>query len=275
MKKLVIRKILILIKSLGFDPYSFFKTIPNLFYFFKTSIKYLYNREIVFDKKRRSILPKYSFPYVCLGDHLKQSGDASGHYFHQDLIVAREIYKRSPNVHFDVGSRVDGFIAHLLSFNQKIIIGDVRPLNFKDNFLEYRFIDLCNKDLNFDDSNIKYKSVSSLHVIEHIGLGRYGDPIDPLGYINAIRNLARIVDKNGYLYLSHPVGFTRVEFNAHNVFSLDYIYQYILKNNLIYEEIHLINDEGNYILSTKDLNKAIKKSANFNYGCVVWILKKI
>lgn len=275
MSKIVIRKIISLLKTIGFNPYAFIKLLPNFLYFLKTFLVYLYRREISSEKKEKKLLPKYSFPYVCFGDHLSQSGVASGHYFHQDLIVAREIFKRSPDIHFDVGSRVDGFIAHLLSFNQNIIIGDVRPLDFKDNYLEYKYIDLCANSKRTVNNPTLYSSVSSLHVIEHIGLGRYGDPIDPFGFINAISNLSNIVAKNGFLYLAHPVGLTRVEFNAHHVFSLDYIYNYINQNNLIYEKIHLINDKGEYILDTSDINKAIEVSREFMYGCVIWILRKI
>ena len=53
---------------------------------------------------------------------------ASGHYFHQDLLVARRIHKRNPRRHIDVGSRIDGFVAHVASFRE-IEIVDIRPLD--------------------------------------------------------------------------------------------------------------------------------------------------
>ena len=71
--------------------------------------------------------------------------------------------------------------------------------------------------LPFADASIR--SLSSLHVIEHIGLGRYGDPIDPSGCFAAMRELSRVLASGGHLYLSTPVGRERVCFNAHRVFA--------------------------------------------------------
>jgi SAM-dependent methyltransferase len=62
-------------------------------------------------------------------------------------------------------------------------------------------------------------SLSCLHALEHFGLGRYGDPIDPNGYEHGIRNMANILRPRGVLYLSVPVGVERVEFNANRVFN--------------------------------------------------------
>lgn len=63
---------------------------------------------------------------------------------------------------------------------------------------------------------------------EHIGLGRYGDPLDPEGTKKAARELARVLAPRGNLYFSVPVGKPRVCFNAHRIHSpeqiLDYFY---------------------------------------------------
>ena len=56
-----------------------------------------------------------------------------------------------------------------------------------------------------------------LHVAEHIGLGRYGDPLDPKGTENAIRELGRLLAPGGQLLFSMPIGRDRVEFNAQRV----------------------------------------------------------
>ena len=52
---------------------------------------------------------------------------------------------------------------------------------------------------------------------EHIGLGRYGDPLDPLGTRKAAAELQRVLAPGGQLLFSLPVGRPRVEFNAHRV----------------------------------------------------------
>jgi hypothetical protein len=66
--------------------------------------------------------------YPCLHDRAEAAGCASGHYFHQDLYVARQIFARRPARHVDVGSRIDGFVAHLLIF-MPVEVVDVRPLD--------------------------------------------------------------------------------------------------------------------------------------------------
>lgn len=271
------RKILVLLDSLGINLIKIFRSIPNLIYFLKSFRRYLFARKQIKNKKNNYFnLPRIGVPYICLGDHRSQAGEASGHYFHQDLIIANEIFKRKPNIHFDIGSRVDGFIAHLISFEQKIIIGDIRNLNFKNKYVKYKKIDLSSPfKINSKSAMLKkYESLSCLHVIEHIGLGRYGDQINPLGFINALENLSLLLQNNGILYLSHPCSETRVEFNGHYVFSINYIYPIFKRFNLSFMEIHLIDDQGAYIFKSNSIKKAINISKKFQYGCAIWLLKK-
>ena len=61
-------------------------------------------------------------------------------------------------------------------------------------------------------------SLSSLHAIEHVGLGRYGDRVDPDGCFTAMRELARVLAPGGRLYLGTPIGRERLAFNSERVF---------------------------------------------------------
>ena len=54
----------------------------------------------------------------CLTDRFEESGAARGHYFHQDLLVAQRIFDSAPARHVDMGSRIDGFVAHVASFRE-------------------------------------------------------------------------------------------------------------------------------------------------------------
>ncbi len=157
--------------------------------------------------------------YPCLDEMFEQSGTASGHYFHQDLLVANRIFKNNPVKHVDVGSRTDGFVAHVASFRE-IEVLDIRDLG--DNILNIRFkrSDIMSDDFNLDDY---CDSVSSLHVIEHLGLGRYGDKIDCNGHLKGLNNIYRMLKKEGKFYFSVPIGEQRIEFNAHRVFSVKYL----------------------------------------------------
>jgi hypothetical protein len=56
--------------------------------------------------------------YPCLDDKFAKSGIARGHYFHQDLLVAKKIFANNPELHVDIGSRIDGFVAHVASFRE-------------------------------------------------------------------------------------------------------------------------------------------------------------
>jgi SAM-dependent methyltransferase len=152
-------------------------------------------------------------PLPCLHDRDAPGGTARGEYFWQDLYVAREIYRASPSRHLDIGSRVDGFVAHVASFRNIEVI-DIRRIEDTVPGVTFRQADLMDSSAVPDGSS---PSLSCLHALEHFGLGRYGDSINPMGHRDGLRNLARIVANGGVLYLSVPVGKARVEFNAHRV----------------------------------------------------------
>jgi len=180
--------------------------------------------------------------FPILADRFEQSGVASGHYFHQDLWAARRIYSKSPNCHVDVGSRVDGFIAHLLTFRDVTVI-DVRSLQSK--VADLKFVQANMMDTT-SVPPIRADSVSSLHAIEHFGLGRYGDPFDWDGWEKGILNLTTLLLPGGHLYLSVPVGRERVEFNAHRVFRPKTIIQTANEVGLALVEFSYIDDAGDF-----------------------------
>jgi hypothetical protein len=156
---------------------------------------------------------KYLFP--VLSDYRSQAGEVRGHYFHQDLWAARKVVQSGVKEHMDVGSRIDGFVAHLLTVMPVTVI-DIRPL--KSTVEGLRFIQEDATTLaGISDQSIM--SLSSLHAVEHFGLGRYGDDVDPSGWFKGMRSLARILAPGGGLYLSVPVGLERLEFNGQRVFA--------------------------------------------------------
>jgi len=149
-----------------------------------------------------------------LSDYRGRAGSATGHYFHQDLWAARRIFQRRPAQHVDIGSRVDGFIAHLLVFMDVQVI-DILPLDSQVRGLHFQQDDATSLANLRDDSVI---SISSLHVAEHFGLGRYADPVDPWAHTKFMRSLERVLAPGGNLYFSVPIGRERLEFNAHRIF---------------------------------------------------------
>lgn len=157
-------------------------------------------------------------PYF--GDRFKEGGSTKNEYFWQDLLVAQKIFQAQPKCHVDVGSRIDGFIAHVASF-RSIEVFDIRKLSTEIPGVIFKQADLMSPDSVTNlcaDGEGYCDSLSCLHAIEHFGLGRYGDPVNPLGYRRGIENLSKFLVPGGCLYLSTPIGQERVEFNANWVF---------------------------------------------------------
>lgn len=152
--------------------------------------------------------------YPILNEKYAQAGRTSI-YFWQDLWGTKWVHQRNPEHHYDIGSRIDGFIAHLLSFRKNIHVIDVRPLDSNVPNMKFTCADATNME-SFEDNSIE--SLSALCSIEHFGLGRYGDPIDPSACFKAFDAVQRILKPGGDLYLSVPVGKERLEFNAHRIF---------------------------------------------------------
>jgi hypothetical protein len=122
----------------------------------------------------------------------------SGHYFHQDLVVAQKIFEAQSRRHVDVGSRIDGFVAHVATF-RPIEIMDIRVVKSKVPNISFLQGDLMKP------SDIRSDSLSCLHKIEHFGLGKYGGPIDPQGHLKGFENLVDMLEKGGTLEISFPI----------------------------------------------------------------------
>jgi len=154
------------------------------------------------------------FPQIF--DYTETAGRIDGHYFYQDIFVARLISAFGVLDVYDIGSRVDGFISHLISMGIEVTMIDIRPLNINLDGLHFAIGNAM--DLHTIKSN-SVKALSCLHALEHFGLGRYGDPINYNGWKIALNEMIRVVCDKGRLYLSVPISHTqRVCFNAHRVF---------------------------------------------------------
>jgi len=158
------------------------------------------------------IKAEYNMPIYT--DKVAKAGSIHS-YFWQDLWAARKIYKESPRTHYDIGSRIDGFVAHVLTFMDNVNLIDIRPLDREINGLNFICADATNLD-NFEDDSIE--SLSALCSLEHFGLGRYGDKIDPDACYKCFEAIGRKVKEKGNIYLSVPIGKEHLEFNAHRVF---------------------------------------------------------
>jgi len=150
--------------------------------------------------------------WPCLFDRSAHTG-IDAHYFYQALWAFRKIHERNVRTHVDVGSQVQ-FVG-LLTTITRVVFLDLRPLSIV--IPNYQGLASSVLALPFGDQSIH--SLSSLHVIEHIGLGRYGDPIDPNGSAKAAQEIVRVLAPGGHAYISVPVGRPRVQFNGQRVFT--------------------------------------------------------
>lgn len=141
------------------------------------------------------------------------SSSVDAHYFYQDNWALRLVARNKPARHVDVGSRIDT-VSHMAATVPVTFI-DIRPLEADLEGLDARAGSVL--AMPFPDGSLE--SLSCLHVAEHVGLGRYGDPLDPEGTKKAAGELARVLAPGGNLYFSLPVGRPRVCFNAHRIHS--------------------------------------------------------
>jgi hypothetical protein len=262
MKK-IIKKIIFIFNLAGFDFIKFAIFLKGTVFYFKDYYKL---------KKQISSDSNFRFGkfFPILDEKNSESGAMKSHYFQQDLLVARKIFENKPIRHIDIGSRIDGFVAHVAVFRQ-IEVFDIRPLENNIKNIKFSQADL----MQLPESMIECcDSLSSLHVIEHFGLGRYGDPIDKDGHIKAIQNLHKMLSTGGIFYFSVPIGPQRIEFNAHRVFDIEYLTHLFLD---LFEIVcfDYVDDKG-VLYENIDLEK-LNNSQNFGceYGCGIFQLKKI
>ena len=183
------------------------------------------------------------------------------HYFYQDLWAFKKIRESGVEWHVDVGSRIDliGFLTAVC----KVTFVDIRPLKAAlDNFESIKGSILS---MPYPENSIL--SLSCLHVAEHIGLGRYGDTLDPFGTRNACAELSRILASNGDLYFSLPIGKPRLCFNAHRIHSPRQILDYFAGLELT--DFSVIDD-----------NRAFRENVDYRdfdsatYACGLFHFKK-
>lgn len=242
-------------KLLGIDPVKTFLTIGGLPSYLKSFIL------LKLDAKRSNTgVTEFPFgtfrPFV--EDRKAKNGTILSHYFHQDLLVARRIFENNPKLHVDIGSRVDGFLAHVASFRQ-IEAFDLRKIDSHIPNVLFKQLDI----MKLEKSYYGYcDSLSCLHALEHFGLGRYGDDICYDGHVIGFDNLTKILKKGGHLYLSVPIGKQRIEFNAHRIFSVKYLLG-LIKNKYTLDRFSYVDDAGvlheNISLNGDDIDR--------NYGC--------
>lgn len=198
--------------------------------------------------------------YPCLTDKIKTT-PFDHHYTYHPAWAARKLKEINPSEHVDISSILS--FCTIVSAFVPVRFYDYRPAGLHLSNLISGSQDL--KQLTFDDESIE--SLSCMHTIEHIGLGRYGDELDPRGDIKAIGELKRVLKPGGNLLFVTPVGKPKIEFNAHRVYSFQQIIEGFYPLKL--KEFSLVTDAGDFIVNA---NPNLVAEQHYGCGCF-WFTK--
>lgn len=201
---------------------------------------------------------KWEDRFQCMGDrHSATTFDR--HYVYHPAWASRILAQTKPDFHVDISSTLN-FCAIVSAFIP-VKFYDYRPADLRLGNLSSEKADLM--ALPFADNSIP--SLSCMHVIEHVGLGRYGEPLDPDGDLKAISELKRVLSPGGTLLFVVPVGKPRVLFNAHRIYSYEQIMSYFKELEL--REFALIPDEAKDGGLIHGASKAMADLQDYGCGC--------
>lgn len=182
------------------------------------------------------------------------------HYVYHTAWAARILAERKPLKHVDISSCLR-FATQVSAFIP-IDFYDYRPADLQLDNIESRHADIVS--LPFEDNSLS--SLSCMHVVEHIGLGRYGDPIDPDGDIKAMAELSRVLAPEGELLFVVPIGGNaRVLFNAHRIYTYDQIVEFFPNCELL--EFALIPDDEHPQGLIRFASPASSSEQSYGCGC--------
>ncbi|MBN1126562.1 MAG: DUF268 domain-containing protein [Sedimentisphaerales bacterium] len=208
-----------------------------------------------YKKMSKEVVSIYDLTPCCV-DRTTISSRINDMYTYQDTWVARRIMERKPAVHLDVASSAPFLV--MLSLFTEVMTVDIRPI--QTNLPGIIPLQGDVTDLDFEDNSIS--SISSLSVIEHVGLGRYGDRLDPEGTIKAAGELQRVLAPGGDLYVAVPTGsVSKVSFNAHRIFRPEDFIELFSPCRLV-GEIYVLQG-GGYM----ERNAYDSASRPYAYGC--------
>lgn len=261
-----LRRLGISLVALGFDPRALWRSLRFLPGYLSDALRW---RRLA--RAQAQAGEAFDWRWLpTLSDKHAAGGVAKGHYFHQDLWVARQVHAAAPRRHLDVGSRIDGFVAHLLCFRDVEVV-DIRPLNSQVPGLSFLQADIMS---SAPTGLAPADSVSCLHALEHFGLGRYGDPLSPEGWRQGLRQLASLVAPGGRLYLGVPIGRPAVEFNAQRIFHPLQMVEAATELGLVWTDFAHVDDDGALHVAAQPSRQDLQALGALDYGCGIYVFER-
>jgi hypothetical protein len=203
--------------------------------------------------------------YPCLEDKTSTT-DFDRHYVYHTGWAARVLARTRPQVHVDISSYL--YFSTIVSAFIPVRFYDYRPAQVQLSDLTTEPVDLM--ALPFDDGSVH--SLSCMHVVEHIGLGRYGDPLDPEGDLKAMAELKRVLAIDGMLLFVVPIGKPVIMFNAHRIYSYDQIITGF--KDLELKEFALIPDDSQRGGLMYGATREMADEQNYGCGCFLFTRKE-
>ena len=273
-RELLKRRIYFLLKEIGIEPIKtirFAKEVPGFICdsinFFRSSRRF---QHVAINRFIFKLSPS-------LHDRTQSAGSTSSLYFLQDLSCSTYCNLLNSHSHIDIGSRVDGFVAQI-GTRRKLDVLDIRPALIPFKNISFVQGDICNPPGELIG---QYDLVTSLHAIEHIGLGRYGDKIDPESWLTALRNCRSLASRDGKVLISLPIvegDDSYVEFNSQRVIGAKQIISFL---RLVFAEDTICwwcNSGSSRTIETGanelDLRNSLDEFEGFGFAAICWQIKK-
>lgn len=243
------------------------KIVPNFLYRF-LKYCYFYFLFILSFVRARSVFradERFSFKWSERNPQLYDRTGHTGfdrHYVYHTAWAARKVAEIKPESHVDISS----------SLHFSTLVSAFVPVRFYD----YRPADIHLSNLTSDRSDLMQLpfitdsvcSLSCMHVVEHVGLGRYGDPVDPRGDLKAIDELKRVLAPGGSLLFVAPIGRPKIQFNAHRIYSYEQVMEYFAGLQL--REFAFIPEKG----GAMEFGVSARRVAQEDYACgCFWFIK--
>ncbi|MBU6427162.1 DUF268 domain-containing protein [Patescibacteria group bacterium] len=186
------------------------------------------------------------------------------HYIYHPSWAARILAVTKPAKHVDFSSTL--YFCSIVSAFIPVDFYDYRPANIRLSNLTSKRADLT--ALPFLDNSID--SLSCMHVIEHIGLGRYGDPLDPEGDLKAVMELKRVAAHGGTILFVVPIGKPQIIFNAHRIYSYDMVMS--MFDGFELKDFSMVPDNGEKVGLIPKADPAFADKQSYGCGCF-WFVK--